>query len=162
MVASLSGPHSTASVCLAATRGIIPASREDQPGESQSPDSGLLGMDAATPLPCGPASSPTTTSYAHAYNGWCGTHVITPARPRRPCRLRACAMRSPADSCRSVTLTRLSVPSEASSKQREVKRITAILRRLTRDAATTPPTARRELMKRCDVWLEELQRVRQR
>jgi hypothetical protein len=50
-----------------------------------------------------------------------------------------------------------------SAKPRDdVKRITAILRRLTRDAKTMPPTARRELMKKADVWLDELNRVKAR
>jgi hypothetical protein len=44
----------------------------------------------------------------------------------------------------------------------DVKRITSILRRLTRDITTMPPTAKRELYRRVDVWLDELHRVKNR
>lgn len=53
------------------------------------------------------------------------------------------------------------MPSEASSKPRDdVQRITGILRKLTRDFGSMPPTARRQLMKRVDVYLDELIRLR--
>jgi hypothetical protein len=42
----------------------------------------------------------------------------------------------------------------------DVQRVTAILKRLTRDIQRMPPTAKRELHKRIDVWLDELLRLR--
>jgi hypothetical protein len=56
----------------------------------------------------------------------------------------------------------MSSAANTNEKQREVRRITGVLKRLTRDFDSMPPTAKRQLMRRVDIWLEELNRVKAR